>query len=265
MEMALRGASPSTTFVAVAKETALQAIELDPEMIESYSCLGSAQALEWDWENAEKSFLHGMGLGSHVSASRRHALFLTALRRYDEASHHLDITQRLDPFSNRQKVARCKVLHIMGRFEEGLRQLSEPLIYGPLPVEARFLLALMAAHIGNRDRAKQLIEDIRPASGAELPMMAGIAEILAMIGEGEQANRIAHGLKLLSLDAAISRFRQALLSLALGDGEGAVSFLRLAVEDREAELVWIGVEPRLDPIRQTAAFKELAGRVLPGY
>ena len=55
--------------------------------------------------------------------------------------------------------------------------------------------------------------------------------------------------RLLSLDAAISRFRQALLSLALGDSEGALSFLKLAVEEEEAELVWIGVDPRFDSIR----------------
>jgi hypothetical protein len=141
--------------------------------------------------------------------------------------------------------------------------LSEPLIYGPLPVEARYLIALMAAHLGNKEQAKQLIESIRPALGAELPMMAGVAELLALIGETEQANQIVRGFKLLSLDAAISRFRQALLSLALGDGEGALSFLTLAVEEREAELAWIGVDPRLDSIRQTAVFKDLAGRVTP--
>jgi hypothetical protein len=94
-------------------------------------------------------------------------------------------------------------------------------------------------------------------------MMAGVAEVLALIGESEQANQIARGLKLLSLDAAISRFRQALLSLALGDGEGALSFLTLAVEEREAELVWIGVDPRFDSIRRMALFRELAGKVVP--
>ena len=64
LEMALRGASPSSTLVSIAKEAALRAIELDAEMIESYSCLGGAQALEWDWGNAEKSFLHGAEPGS---------------------------------------------------------------------------------------------------------------------------------------------------------------------------------------------------------
>src|SRR5271156_6736030 len=141
MEMALRGASPSSTMVSIARESALRAIELDAEMIESYSCLGSAQALAWEWEDAEKNFLHGAGLGFHASAARRHGLFLAALGRFDEASHHIEAAQRIDPFSNRQKVARTKFLHITGRFEEGLRQLSGPLIYGSIPVEAQFLIA----------------------------------------------------------------------------------------------------------------------------
>jgi tetratricopeptide (TPR) repeat protein len=259
----LRGASPSSTLVSIARESALRAIELDPEMIESYSCLGSAQALEWDWESAEKSFLHGQGLGFQVSASRQYGIFLAALGRYDEASHHLEAAQRIDPFSNRQKVARAKFLQIRGRFEEGLRQLSEPLMYGPLPVEARFLIALMAAQLGKKEPAMELIEGIRSDYGAELPMMAGIAEVLAMTGDKEEAKRIARGLKLLSMDAPISRFRQALLAMAMEDSEGALSFLKLAVEEREAELVWIGVDPRLDGLRNTPGFQALVHKVVP--
>ena len=264
IEMALRGTSPSSALVSLAKEAALRAIELDPEMIESYSCLGSAQALEWDWQSAESSFHRGFSFGTHVSASRRYALFLAALGRHEEAAHHLDAAHRVDPFSNRQKASRIKFLHITRRFEEALRHLSEPLIYGPLPLEAIFLLALMAAHLGDKDRANQLIERVRPAAGGHLPMTAGIAEALALNGEIEQAKRIVQGFHLLSLEAAISRFRQALLALALGHDEDALSFLALAVEDREAELVWIGVDPRFDSIRRTPAFQDLARKVLPG-
>ncbi len=149
---------------------------------------------------------HGQGLGFHVAAARRFALFLAALGRYEEAAYHLDMTYHIDPFSNRQKAARARFLHITRRFEEGLRQLSKPLIYGPLPMEARFLLALMSAHLGNKGQAKQLIEGFRPASGVQLSMMAGIAEVLALSGELDEAHKIARDFKLLSLDSSISRF-----------------------------------------------------------
>jgi TolB-like protein/tetratricopeptide (TPR) repeat protein len=264
-EMALRGPSLSSALVARGKEAALRAIELDPEMIESHSCLAAAQALEWGWEEAEKSFLHGMSLGWHTSTSRRYGMFLAALGRWDEASHHLESAAQIDPFSNRQKVAWAKFLQLTRRYEDGLRPLSEPLVYGPIPVEARFLQALMAAQAGHKEQARQLVESIRPAPSAELPMMAGVAEVLALNGDGEQAHRIIKSFNLLSLDTVVSRFRQGLLSLALGDGEGAISFLRLALEDREAELVWVGVDPRFDSIRQSAAFAEIAAKVNPHW
>jgi TolB-like protein len=263
LDMALRGVGPSSSLVSRAKQAALRAIELDPEMIESYSCLGSAQALEWDWTSAEKSFLQGLSLGTQVSSSRRYGLFLTAMGRLDEASHHIETSQNIDPFSSRQKIAWAKFLHLTGRYEEVVRQLSEPLIYGPLPIEARSYLALMSARLGNSDQAKLLIEAIRPASGGQLPMMAAIAEVLALSGELDQAQQIARSLKLLSPDAAISRFRQALLAIALGDSEAALSFLKLAAEDQEAELVWMGVDPRFDLIRHMTEFQELAAKVLP--
>ena len=261
-ELALRGVTPSSAFVSLAKEAAFRAIDLDPEMIESYSCLGAAQALEWDWESAERSFLHGISLGTHVSSSRRYAIFLAVRGRYDEAVHHLEAAQRIDPFSNRQKVTRLKFLHIARRFEEGLRQLSEPFIYGPLPVEATFILALMSAHLGKREQAVRLIDSIRPALSGQLPMFAAIAEVLALSGESDQAVRMVESFKLLSSTVPISRSRQALLALALGDRERALSLLESAVEGREAELVWIGVDPRLDPLRDVPLFKDLAHKIL---
>jgi TolB-like protein/tetratricopeptide (TPR) repeat protein len=263
-EIALRGASSSSGLVSQAKANAQHAIELDAEMIESYSCLGSAQAMEWDWQNAERSFLHGIKLGLHVSSSRRYAMFLTALGRFDEASHHLEMAQRIDPFSNRQKIAHAKFQYMTRRYEEGLSELAKPLIYGPLPVETRFVLALMAAQVGDREKARQLIEGTRPDSGAQLPMMAGVAEVLASIGETKQAKQIADAFKLLSADTDISRFRQALLALALGDMEQSLSLLTQSAEDREAELVWIGVEPRFDSIRKEPIFEAIVKKVFSG-
>ena len=109
-ELALHGTHPSSTALAAARAAALRAVELDPEMIEPYSCLGVAQALEWNWQDAEASFQHGASIGLQVSAARRYGLFLTAMGRFDEASHHLEIAQQIDPFANRQKAARMRFL-----------------------------------------------------------------------------------------------------------------------------------------------------------
>ena len=121
----------------------------------------------------------------------------------------------------------------------------------------------MCALAGSKDQARQLAEGIRPASGAELPMMAGVAEILALSGATDQAGRIVQSFQLLSPQTAISRFRQALLTVALGDGDGALALVTQSVNDREAEAVWLGVDPRFDSLRERPAFQELVPRVFP--
>jgi len=94
-------------------------------------------------------------------------------------------------------------------------------------------------------------------------MMAAIAEVLALSGESEQAMKIATDFNLLSLDPPISKFRQALLALAFGQTERALSLLAASQQDREAELVWINVDPRLDLIRQLPTFKTIVHEVFP--
>ncbi len=264
LEIAVRGLGP-TSSVSLAKDASLRAIELDADMVDPHATLGSALALQWDWEGAEKSFLHGLSLGTHVPALRDYALFLTALKRFDEASQYLGAAERIDPFSHRQKVARAKFLHLTRRYSEAIHLWSGPLIHGPLPLEARFYLALMSAAVGDITKAKQLVEDIRPDSGAQLAIMAGISEVLALSGEIEEARKIETGLNLLAPDSSLRRYRQALLAIALGDKERALGFLSVAVKAREPELVWIGVEPRFDPLRLESEFKDLVKTVIPPF
>ena len=94
-----------------------------------------------------------------------------------------------------------------------------------------------------------------------MPLRAGAAEILARCGD--DAAPMAHEHNLLSSGGPLSRYRQALLSIALGDSEGALSLLSSALEDKEAELPWLAVDPRFDPIRLNARFAEIVSRVRP--
>ncbi len=263
IEMALRGLSSASNSIASAKDASLRAIELDAEMVDPHASLGSALALEWDWVGAEKSFLHGLSLGTQVSALRDYALLLTALKRFDEASEYLGAAQRIDPFSYRQKAARAKFFHLTRRHSEATRVWSGPLIHGPLPLETRFFLALMSAGQGDATHAKLLAENIRADAGAQLAVMAGIAEVLALSGETAEAEKISGELSLLAPESPLCRYRQALLAAALGDQESALALLSVAVAMREPELVWLGVEPRFDSLRMDPKFKDLLKGVNP--
>jgi hypothetical protein len=67
---------------------------------------------------------------------------------------------------------------------------------------------------------------------------------------------------LFSANLPISKFRQALLALALQNSEKGMSLLSAACEEREAELVWLAHDPRLDIIWQDRRFGTLLAEVM---
>jgi hypothetical protein len=99
-------------------------------------------------------------------------------------------------------------------------------------------------------------------------MMSGVAEILAICGEMNLAGRIASDYRLFAQYSEISKFRQALLALALGDCDHAICLLSAAFEEHEAELMWLACDPRLDTIRKDPRFTALLDGVMlytPGF
>jgi TolB-like protein/tetratricopeptide (TPR) repeat protein len=259
--MTLSGAPPSAGMVSLARSAAEQAVELDPESSEALATKGSILALEWDWTGAEEAFRQAAKLGFYASDARQFAMFLTLLGRFDDAWPYLDKAQLTDPFSHLQKVACAKFLYMSGRHQEAFEVFSEPLKYGPLPLEVQLYLALIHANLGQFDQARRLAQLILRNAGSQIPLRAGATEILARCGD--DAAPMAHEHKLLSSDAPLSRYRQALLSIALGDSEGALSLLSSALEGKEAELPWLAVDPRFVPIRLNARFAEIVSKVRP--
>ena len=262
---AMRGGAGATAAVALAREAAARAIELDPEMITAQAALGCAHALAWDWDQAEICFQSALDLGVHPTAHRHYALFLTTMKRFDEAFYHLQKAQAIDPFAVSQKIATTLFFSLSGRHEEASRYSAEQMAFGTLPVRARLHMALALLQAGQPEQAKRLAQENRVEASGEPALVALVAEILARCGEIDQATQSAGQFRLLAPGSAISDYRQALLSLALGKSAEALSHLEKAFGGKEPELVWLGVEPRLDPIRADARFGDILGKVLPGF
>jgi TolB-like protein/Tfp pilus assembly protein PilF len=257
--MTLCGAPPSADMLSLARNASEQAVELDPESSEALAIKGSVLALAWDWTGAEEAFRQAVKLGFSAASARQFATFLTLLGRFDDAWPYLDKAQLTDPFSYLQKVACAKFFYMSGRHQEALEVFAEPLKYGPLPLEVQLYIALIHANLGEIDEARRLAQLILRNGGSQMPLRAGATGILARCGD--DAASMAHEHKLLSFDAPLSRYRQALLSIALGDSEDALSLLSSSLEDKEAELPWLAVDRRFDPIRLDARFAEIVSKV----
>ena len=261
-EMALRGMPNSALAVSRAKQAAQRAATLDPQMRLVPACAACALALAWEWDSAEKCFQQALGLGVNAGSYRQYALFLAARGRFDEAWNYLQEAHQIDPFSYRQKVVYSKLLHLSRDYDRGVKHVSEQLVYGPLPIESEVYRAMMLISLDRRDEAKQQARSLLSKAGAQPVLMSAIGEVLAMCGQTASADRIASDYNLFSENSPISKFRQALLSLALNNSEKAISLLSAAYEEREAELVWLAHDPRLDMIREDRRFGLLLADVM---
>jgi TolB-like protein len=261
-EMALRGIPNSALAVSRAKQASQRAAKLDPQMILVPACTACALALSWKWHDAEKLFQQALGLGESAGTYRQYALFLGALGRFDEAWNYLKEAHQIDPFSYRQKVVNAKLFHLSRDNDKGVNHISKQMSYGPLPIESEIYRAMMLVLLDRRDEAKQLARSLVCKAGAHPALMGAIAEVLAMCGQTAAANRIASDYNLFAANSPISKFRQALLSLALENSEKSMSLLSVACEEREAELVWLAHDPRLDIIREEQRFGLLLAEVM---
>jgi TolB-like protein/Tfp pilus assembly protein PilF len=248
--MAQRGAPESAQLVAQARKASLRALELDPEMIEAHSAMACALAMEWNWKEAETNFRRALELGSHHGTYRQFATFLAALGRFDEAWSYLQIAQQIDPFSYRQKASYARFLFWSRRYKEEAEHFSKPLMYGPLPPEVLKYHALVEVQLGHGEEAKKIAQSMQRSAGAQSLFQTAIAEIYALSGDKALAGEVVDEFGLLDPAHPTSKFRKASLSLALGDVNKAISLLNESWEQKEAELPWLAVDARFDPIRE---------------
>jgi TolB-like protein/Tfp pilus assembly protein PilF len=261
-EMALRGIPDSSVPVSHARQAAERAVQLDPDIILAPTCMGSALTLSWKWREAEVNFKQALGLGEHAGTYRQYAMLLAARGRFPEAWNYIQKAQQIDPFSYRQKVLYTRLLYLSRNYENRLRYMSEQLLYGRLPSEAELYRAMMLISHNRRDAARRIARELLDKAGGQPVVMSGAAEVLATCGETDAADRIAGDSDLFAPNSPISKFRQALLLLALGNRDRAISLLSAAYEEHEAELIWLGCDPRLDPIRQDSRFTALLSGVM---
>ena len=258
--MALHSAARSQEHISQARLAVEMAVKLDPQMADVLTSQGSVHALAWDWEAAEASFRKAVEHRSHASGNRQFAMLLTLLGRFDEACLYLKTAQRIDPFSYFQKAADARFFYLSRRYEEATEHFSEPMRYGPIPVDAQLSLALIHAGLGRYEIANQLAQQVQRCTGADLPLLSRVAEVYAHSQNRSMAESITEKFSLLSEGAQMSKFSQARLALALGDQDLALSRLSASYADKEAELPYLAIDPRFDPIRQMPEFTELVDK-----
>src|SRR5437016_1000172 len=254
-ERGIWGAKSFKEVESPARNAALKAMELDPQLAEGHIALGMIKFLyDWNWTGAEDEQRRALELDpGNPDAHMLYAIFLMSLGRHDEAIREMQSAEQLDPLSSNTHSNFGRVLYRARKYEEAIPHLKRALDLEPRNYSAYVRLGDVYAKLGRYDEALTMFE-----KAAQLrddgTHAARIARVYALTGRQREARQTLSGLK-------AGAFEIAAVYVALGDVDEAFKILEKAVEERNSLLVFFKEDPSFDNLHSDPRWKELLRRM----
>ena len=229
-----------------------RALALDPDLAEAHAAVGFMAFYDGvDWTQAEAHLERAVQLDpASVTSRHAYAHYLAARGQHEEAVHQMLTAIELDPVNARLRGDAGWIFYWARRFSEAAEHARRALILDPDDDGARACL-LRALIAGERvEAAAQVIMEI--AAHAQWP--AGLRGELEAHPANERI-RAYWNLIVETPDASFASPSDRLLALAqlrrLDDA--ARVYVELSGKTSTAELLFLGLDPLLDPVRDSIA------------
>jgi TolB-like protein/tetratricopeptide (TPR) repeat protein len=248
-----------------AKEAALRALHLDPNLAEAHAALGKVLFFsEIDLAGATREYKRAIELKPN-DADAHHWFSndsLAALGQFDEAIAEGKRSVELDPLSIVINADLGETFFYARRFDESVAQLRKTLEIDPTSFYAHYNLGIalqakgdLSGAITEYEKAKQLSDN---------PAVATFwAQAKAHAGDKDAARRMLSELDQISQHREVVGYLRALLYLSLNNKDEALRWLEQGYEERDgSNICWINVDPLLDSLHGDPRFEALVQKVV---
>ncbi|MGH9643903.1 MAG: TPR end-of-group domain-containing protein, partial [Terriglobales bacterium] len=236
-----------------ARDAALKALQLDPSLAEAHAVLGMVLCHhDYNWPAADREYKRAFELNpSYANAHQYYALGLMAHGRFAEARQQLETAHRLDPLALIVDVDTAVLLKYQRNYDGVIAESKQILQKDPNYFLGYSMLAAgyfcehrwddwraVDAKVPQDDFIRALVNG--HPDQARLDMDKGIAEVAA----GQR-----------------KPYRIMWAALQLGDRSAALDWLEKSYENRDYWLLFINVDPEMDPIRSDPRFQAIIHRI----
>lgn len=250
---------PAGDVAAGAREAATRAVGADGLLAEAHAALGWQEFwFGWNWPAAEASLRRAVALDPNYANARRSlGHVLSNAGRHSEALAEMARARELDPFSPLMHGLSAQTAYNARNFVLAERHARQALAIDPnfwggyvnlgqaLAGQSRFEEALVA-----------IAEGYRLAGNAK--GLTRRAYVLARMGRAAEARRLVAELERST--RPIPPYEIAAVHAGLGDADEAFAWLDTAYAVRDANLVFLPVDPKLDAVRADPRFQALLDR-----
>jgi eukaryotic-like serine/threonine-protein kinase len=258
------GVLPAQECFQAAKNYALRAIDLNEGLSEAHAALGFAVvAGDYDWARGERACRRALELNSHnAQAHVWFSLQLFMEARFDEGEYHARRGIELDPLTPFNSYNLGWVLYFARRYEDSVRQYEKTLAENPLYGIAYYGMSWTLRKIGRFEEALNASRRAVELSGEDsLFNLVQYCQTLAAAGKRAEAEQVLAQLLNAAKERFVSPYHLAIVYCFLNDKEKTLEYLERSYAEREAWLVWTGVEPIFDEIRADERFQSILQRI----
>ena len=257
----LFGFAPGRQVFEEALGHAETAVRIDRGSPEAQASLAFAALLvQWDWLRAETALQAALRLAPGRAEPHLWNALLQAMRgRFLDALASARKAQEIDPLSIKAGVGLGFHLYLSQQHEPETAPLESVLELEPDAPVALWGLGLALERLGRFDEALARFRLAVELSGGSLTIESNLAHCLARAGRLAEAEALLGDLE----SRGLAPYRVATVEAALGRVDRGLRALQRAFDERDPWMVWVGVDPMLDPLRRDPAFETIVGRVLP--
>jgi len=233
-----------------------KALEIDNTLAYAHAALAAYRCwTEWDWENAEKEFQQAIRLNPNLAAAHQgYSHLLCIMGRTEEALPHIELALKLNPFEPMTHQFYGMVLEYHNRYADAIAAYRTAQEIWPNLALGKLADALVAK--GMHDEAHEIYRK-RYANDAELT--AGLEDGFEKAGY-KGAHRALGDLWADRYGKPGKSRGAKYISkhyLLAGEYDLAIDWLEKAYEMHSPSMPYIGVDPKLDPLRSKPRFQDL--------
>ena len=245
-----------------AEDAAIRALQIDPSSAEAHAALGYVYHYDWQFDEAERQFRRAIDLNPSFPLVRIwYANLLMSRGRMDEALAQVSVGRELDPFSLVVNTNMGWVLDAAGRYQDAIAQLTRTLKLDSTYRQARSRLVNALVGAGRLAEAREQAERLVDLTGRAPYPLADLAVIEASMGRTGEARALLEELSARAAEGYVPPAVLAEVHAMLGDSEEALTWMTRAFEERSNAMVYIAIDPFLDPLRGDPRFQALVARV----
>jgi TolB-like protein/Tfp pilus assembly protein PilF len=241
------------------KAEAAKAVELDDSNAEAHGELANtAMTLDWDWATAETEFRRALALNPNSAPlHEKYAFYLARTGHLPQAAAEVQRAIDLDPVSG-------TTFHAAGFIDYFSRQYDKALSVSRTVQGLKislsdwgFLLGDIYAEQGRYDESIAMF--LKSGNG---PYALGhLGNAYGRAGRNAQALRLIPQLEKSVQDTGVGRYEIALIYSGLGQKKEAFRWLDEAYRAHDVGLVYLKIDPCLDPLRSDPRMDDLLRRI----